>query len=151
MQLLGPDGKPLVFGGGGDEGGVKSKPAKECNELMGTGDYSYLDVRLPDEVAQGAPGDKEWSCVNFAAFQRSEMGVEPDKEGFLKKVASYFPDKSVKLIVGCAGAPTSMPSSEVRSPSKHRPPFARTIMSPPTHPAACPLLFTPCLRCCLTW
>ena len=30
--------------------------AQECNELLGGG-YKYLDVRCPDEIAQGAPYD----------------------------------------------------------------------------------------------
>ena len=29
---------------------------QECNELLGGG-YKYLDVRCPDEIAQGAPYD----------------------------------------------------------------------------------------------
>lgn len=83
---------------------VPAKNPSECNALVGNG-YTYVDVRTPDEYAQGAPVD----CVNVQAFSRNADGgdIEPESEVFLKLMAQKFSDKTSKLLLGCASGTRS--------------------------------------------
>ena len=65
--------------------------------------YVYLDVRTNEEVAQGAPVD----CVNVPAFARTDDGMMPMASTFMKLVGVNFPDKDVKIVVGCASGNVS--------------------------------------------
>jgi len=74
--------------------------AEEANELLQKHGYKYVDVRRPEEFANGhAPG-----AVNF--------NVQGEK--FVESVAQAFPDKDAKILVGCqSGARSTMACSQL--------------------------------------
>lgn len=82
---------------------VAKSPA-ECNALVQTEGYGYLDVRTPEEFAKAhAPG-----AVNIASF--SLPGPTPLQSEFLEKLAATFPEKATKLVVACASGRRSKPT-----------------------------------------
>lgn len=80
-----------------------SKDPRLCKDLV-DGGFVYLDVRTNDEVSQGAPVD----CVNVPAFARTDDGMMPMQSTFMKLVSESFPDKDVKMVVGCASGRVSL-------------------------------------------
>jgi rhodanese-related sulfurtransferase len=69
--------------------------AEEAHRLMVESGYLYLDVRTPEEFAQGHPQD----AFNVPLMLRTAQGMLENPQ-FLQVVAAVFaPDQ--KLIVGC--------------------------------------------------
>ena len=46
-------------------------------------------------------------CVNVPAFARTDDGMMPMASTFMKLVGVNFPDKDVKIVVGCASGNVS--------------------------------------------
>jgi len=76
---------------------LDSKTPQECHDLCTKEGYVYLDVRTNEENAAGTPA----GAVNVPSHAKTDDGMLPMSSTFLKLVAINFPDKDVKLVVGC--------------------------------------------------
>lgn len=83
-----------------------SVPAQEASQLLAQGQYTYLDVRTPEEFAQG----HVTGAVNIPVMVTGSSGLEKS-DGFLEQVQQRFhPD--THLLVGCRSGARSKRASE---------------------------------------
>jgi len=77
--------------------GLVSKSPQECHDMCKSGEYVYLDVRTSEEFQAASPE----GSVNVPAFAKTDDGMLPMSSTFLKLVSINYPDKEVKIVVGC--------------------------------------------------
>ncbi|CAM9737281.1 unnamed protein product [Discosporangium mesarthrocarpum] len=68
---------------------------KFAHKFMEEG-FTYIDVRSPDEFSNGRPS----GSINVPAFWSTGMGMKVNPN-FVQQVNEMFPEKDVRLLVGC--------------------------------------------------
>jgi rhodanese-related sulfurtransferase len=89
---------------------IESIEPKAAHELLSsTEGAAYLDVRTPEEFAQGHPT----GAFNIPVLEASAFGMQPNRE-FLA-VASRVLSKDALVVVGCKAGPRSAMAAEALS------------------------------------
>lgn len=89
---------------------LRNASCQEVSELIDQ-EYKYLDVRTPEEYANGHVS----GSVNIPVWVRDQSGQMTPNARFLEAVQAAFPDKGAKICVACLSGKRSEAASTILS------------------------------------
>jgi rhodanese-related sulfurtransferase len=89
---------------------LRNASCQEVSELINQ-EYKYLDVRTPEEYANGHVS----GSINIPVWVRDQSGQMTPNAGFLEAVQTAFPDKGAKICVACLSGKRSEAASAILS------------------------------------